>query len=68
MPTCQHLSIQLACSTPLCSYGTFYRSQECTLKSQQLAADSLPTWYARVSPPWGRSEFFSAWWAAYQPG
>lgn len=32
------------------SYGTFYRSGECTLKSQQLAPDSLPTWYARVSP------------------
>ena len=27
--------------------GAFYRSQECTLKRQQLAADSLPTWYAR---------------------
>lgn len=28
-------------------YGTFYRSGECTLKAQQLAADRLPTWYAR---------------------
>lgn len=31
-------------------FGTFYRSGECTLKTQTLAADGLPTWYARVSP------------------
>ena len=28
-------------------------SRECTLKSQQLAADSLPTWYSRgPGIPW----------------
>ena len=49
-----HASLLLPCC--LCSdngAGTFYRSQECTLKRQQLAADSLPTWYARgPNVPW----------------
>lgn len=29
--------------------GKFYRSGECTLKTQTIAADGLPTWYGRVS-------------------
>ena len=41
--------------------GKYYRSAECTLKAQKLSADSLPTWYGRVSISRGGESSLNGW-------